>query len=474
MQLIAQQLPDRSAREPAMSFRDQLNAAEPTLLARPTAAPAMAVPADAATSDAYKALKGRIHLKLLDKFDLAVLETLAPEALRQEISAMVLRLLAENHEVINEAERQALIRDIQHEMLGFGPIELLMADPTVSDILVNAYDTIYVERRGRLERTNIGFTDEKHLLRIIDKIVSLVGRRIDESSPMVDARLPDGSRVNAVIPPVALDGAMMSIRRFAHIPLRMSNLVDELKSLTPQMAHMLEGLCRSKVNMLISGGTGAGKTTLLNILSGYIPEVERIVTIEDAAELQLQQPHVIRMETRPPNIEGRGEITQRALVRNALRMRPDRIVIGEVRGAEAVDMLQAMNTGHEGSLTTIHANTPRDALSRLENMVGMANLNLPHRAARQQIASAITVVIQALRLIDGRRKITSIQEITGMEGEVITMQEIFTFKQTGVGTDGQVQGHFQATGVRPKFTERLRAFGVMLPDAMFDPSRRYE
>ena len=384
------------------------------------------------------------------------------------------RLLQDEQAAINDIERRTLIRDIQHEMLGFGPIELLMADPTVSDILVNSYQQIYVERKGKLELTNVTFTDEKHLLRIIDKIVSLVGRRIDESSPMVDARLPDGSRVNAVIPPVALDGPMMSIRRFAHIPLQMGNLVSELKSLTPEMAFMLEGLCKAKVNMIISGGTGAGKTTVLNILSGFIPESERIVTIEDAAELQMQQPHVVRMETRPINIEGKGEITQRALVRNALRMRPDRIVIGEVRGAEAVDMLQAMNTGHEGSLTTIHANTPRDALSRLENMIGMANLNLPHKAARQQIASAITVVIQGLRLIDGKRKITSIQEITGMEGDVITMQEIFTFRQTGVNDEGEVQGYFQATGVRPKFAERLRSFGVELPDAMFDPAKRYQ
>ncbi len=425
-------------------------------------------------SDAYKTLKGRMHLKLLDKLDLAALESLSPTVLRQEIAMMVERLLQEEQAPVNDIERRTLIRDIQHEMLGFGPLELLMADPTVSDILVNSYKQIYVERKGKLELTSVTFTDEKHLLRIIDKIVSLVGRRIDESSPMVDARLPDGSRVNAVIPPVALDGPMMSIRRFAHIPLQMTNLVNDLKSLTPEMALMLEGLCKSKVNMIISGGTGAGKTTLLNILSGYIPESERIVTIEDAAELQMQQPHVVRLETRPVNIEGKGEISQRALVRNALRMRPDRIVIGEVRGAEAVDMLQAMNTGHEGSLTTIHANTPRDALSRLENMIGMANLNLPHKAARQQIASAITVVIQGLRLIDGKRKITSIQEITGMEGDMITMQEIFTFRQTGIGAEGEVQGHFQATGVRPKFADRLRSFGVTLPDTMFDPARHYQ
>jgi pilus assembly protein CpaF len=457
-----------------MSFREILDAAAMEPLVRAPGHPTVDLSRNPDATDAYKALKGRMHLKLLEKFDLAALETLPPESLRQEISAMVGRLLLEDQTATNEIERRMLIRDIQHEMLGFGPIELLMADPTVSDILVNSYEQIYVERKGRLELTNVSFTDEKHLLRIIDKIVSLVGRRIDESSPMVDARLPDGSRVNAVIPPVALDGPMMSIRRFAHIPLRMQNLVEDLKSLTPQMAQMVEGLAKSKINILISGGTGAGKTTLLNIMSGYIPETERIVTIEDAAELQLQQPHVIRMETRPVNIEGKGEITQRALVRNALRMRPDRIVIGEVRGAEAFDMLQAMNTGHEGSFTTIHANTPRDALARLENMIGMANLNLPHKAARQQIASAITVVIQGLRLIDGRRKITSIQEITGMEGDVITMQEIFAFKQTGVGADGKVQGYFHATGVRPKFAERLRSFGFVLPDAMFDSSKHYE
>ena len=457
-----------------MSFRDKLNAAvvEP-IAPRPLHAVNDANQGHVA-SEAYKALKGRMHLKLLDKFDLTVLESLSPAMLRQEIATMVERLLQDEQAAINDIERRSLIRDIQHEMLGFGPIELLMADPTVSDILVNSYQQIYVERKGRLELTNVTFTDEKHLLRIIDKIVSLVGRRIDESSPMVDARLPDGSRVNAVIPPVAIDGPMMSIRRFAHIPLRMENLVDELKSLTPEMALMLEGLCKAKVNMIISGGTGSGKTTLLNILSGYIPASERIVTIEDAAELQMQQPHVVRMETRPNNIEGKGEITQRALVRNALRMRPDRIVIGEVRGAEAADMLQAMNTGHEGSLTTIHANSPRDALSRLENMIGMANLNLPHKAARQQIASAITVVIQGLRLIDGKRKIISIQEITGMEGDVITMQEIFTFRQTGVNAEGEVQGYFQATGVRPKFSDRLRSFGVVLPDTMFDPAKHYQ
>jgi pilus assembly protein CpaF len=455
-----------AARQAPFSLRDRFSGAAPdpvAIRAQPVSSPG-----------SYKALKSRMHAKLLESVDLAALEALSPEALRQEIAGLVERLLADEQAAINDVERGTLIRDIQHEMLGFGPLELLMADPTVSDILVNSYRQIYVERQGRLELTNVAFGDEKHLLRIIDKIVSLVGRRIDESSPMVDARLPDGSRVNAVIPPVAIDGPMMSIRRFAHVPLRMDNLVsDAYRTLTPEMAQLLEGLIRAKVNILISGGTGAGKTTLLNILSGYIPETERVVTIEDAAELQMQQPHVVRLETRPMNIEGKGEVTQRALVRNALRMRPDRIIIGEVRGGEAFDMLQAMNTGHEGSLTTIHANTPRDALSRLENMIGMADLNIPQRSARQQIASAITVVVQALRLIDGRRKVTSIQEVTGLEGDIVTMQEIFAFRQTGLGDDGVVQGFFQATGVRPRFMERLRAFGVVLPDGVFDPMRRY-
>ncbi|MGJ7917970.1 CpaF family protein [Massilia sp. LXY-6] len=447
-----------------MSLREKLSLQQPD---------GERAPLQTVQREAYKQLKEQMHLKLVEQFDLTTLESLPAEKLRQEIAASIDRLLLDEQVPVSALERRMLVRDIQHEMLGFGPLELLMADATVSDILVNSYDNVYVERHGRLERTDVSFTDERHLLRIIDKIVSLVGRRIDESSPMVDARLPDGSRVNAVIPPIALDGPMMSIRRFAHIPLRMENLVNDLRSLTPEMAEMLEGLSRAKVNMLISGGTGAGKTTLLNILSGYIPESERLVTIEDAAELQLQQPHVVRLETRPPNIEGKGEVTARALVKNALRMRPDRIIIGEVRGAEAVDMLQAMNTGHEGSLTTIHANTPRDALARMENMIGMANLNLPHKAARQQIASAITVVVQALRLTDGKRKITSIQEVTGMEGDVITMQEIFSYAQTGVDADGKIIGHFQASGVRPKFTERLRSFGIHLPDRMFDPARHY-
>lgn len=447
---------------------------EPMPLAAVAAEQPTAPAAVSPSLDAYIRLKNKLHLQILDKVDLASLEAMSDLRLRQEIATLVERMLAENPAPINDHERRSLVRDIQNEMLGLGPLELLMADPTVSDILVNSYNQVYVERKGRLELTDVSFTDDNHLLRIIDKIVSRVGRRIDESSPMVDARLPDGSRVNAIIPPIALDGPMVSIRRFAVVPLKMADLVNGYKSLTPDMALLLESLAKSKTNMLISGGTGSGKTTLLNILSGYIPETERIITIEDAAELQLQQPHVVRLETRPLNIEGKGEITQRSLVRNALRMRPDRIVIGEVRGAEAVDMMQAMNTGHEGSMTTIHANNPRDAISRLENMVSMAGFNLPHKATRQQIVSAITVIVQGNRLPDGQRKITSIQEITGMEGEIITMQEIFAFRQTGVDANGKVSGHFRATGIRPKFADKLRNQGINLPDSMFDPANRYE
>lgn len=426
----------------------------------------------ATDSRSYQNLKAGIHRALLDRVDLAVMESLPPERLREELKTLVERLLMEENVVINEIERKNIVRDIQHEMLGLGPLEILLADPTISDILVNTYRQVYVERSGRLELTDVSFNDDAHLLKIIDKIVSRVGRHIDESSPMVDARLPDGSRVNAIIPPLAIDGPILSIRRFAVIPLKMDDIVQR-KSLTPDMAELLGGLARAKVNMLISGGTGGGKTTLLNILSSHIPASERIVTIEDAAELQLQQPHVVRLETRPPNIEGKGEVTQRTLVRNALRMRPDRIILGEVRGAEAVDMLQAMNTGHEGSMATIHANTPRDALTRLENMIGMAGLNLPPKASRQQVSSAISVIIQIARLSDGKRKLVCIQEITGMEGDVITTQDIFTFKQTGVAPDGEVVGHFSATGVRPKFTDRLLSYGIALPDRLFDPSKLY-
>ena len=421
---------------------------------------------------AYEELKAHIHQKLLDRMDLTIVESLSPERLLLEIKNLVERLLVEEGTPLNEVERQCIVRDIQNEVLGLGPLEPLLLDATISDILVNTHRQVYVERRGQLELTDTHFANEAHLRKIIDRIVSRVGRRVDESSPMVDARLPDGSRVNAIIPPLAIDGSLLSIRRFSVKPLKMNDLVG-YKSLTPEMAEIIAGLVKGKCSILISGGTGSGKTTLLNIMSGFIPPSERIITIEDAAELQLQQPHVVRLETRPPNVEGKGEISQRALVRNSLRMRPDRVIIGEVRGAEALDMLQAMNTGHEGSMATVHANTARDALGRVENMVNMAGLNLPIKAVRQQISSAIWIVIQALRLTDGKRKVTSIQEITGMEGDIITMQEIFTFEQTGTSADGTVQGHFRATGIRPKFAERLKKYGIPLREDLFDPSRRY-
>ena len=419
---------------------------------------------------AYQEVKVKVHQLLLQRLDLEAMESLSPERLKEELRQMVERLLAEENLVLNAVERRNLVRDIQYEMLGLGPIEPLLADPAVSDILINTHRQVYVERHGKLELTQVRFVDDDHLMKIIDKIVSRVGRRIDESSPMVDARLPDGSRVNAIIPPLAIDGPILSIRRFATIPLKTANLL-EYKSLSLEMAAFLGALSTTRVSLLISGGTGSGKTTLLNILSAAIPHSERIVTIEDAAELQLQQPHVVRLETRPPNIEGRGEVPQRALVRNALRMRPDRIIVGEIRGAEALDMLQAMNTGHEGSMTTIHANSPRDALARVESMVAMAGVDIPLRAARAQIASAIGVIVQGARLSDGTRKITSIQEVTGMEGETVTLQEIFVFKQTGVAADGKVEGYFTATGVRSRFWERMLTRGVHLPESMFTPVR---
>ena len=427
---------------------------------------------DGIDNRAYQALKHRFHQTMLDRVDLESMQRLSQEQIRDELKALVERLLEEESVVINDVERKNLTRDIQHEMLGFGPLETLLADPSISDILVNTYKKVYVERHGKLELSDVTFTDDAHLMKIIDKIVSRVGRRIDESSPMVDARLPDGSRVNAIIPPLAIDGPVLSIRRFSAEPLRMKDLVAH-KSLTPEMAEILQWLGQAKINILISGGTGSGKTTMLNVISGFIQTSERIVTIEDAAELQLQQPHVVRLETRPSNIEGKGEVTQRALVRNALRMCPDRIILGEVRGAEALDMLQAMNTGHEGSMATIHANTPRDALTRLENMISMAVASLPTKAMRQQISSAISVVVQVARLTDGKRKVISIQELSGMEGEVIMMHEIFSFKQTGIGKDGAVIGHFSATGIRPLFVDRLRAFGIDISEALFDPTRKY-
>ena len=425
------------------------------------------------SNQAYQELKKLMHQMILDRIDLERLKRLTAEQFKHELALLVQRIIEDERIVLNQHERHHLVLDIQHEMLGFGPLEPLLNDPTVSDILVNTANKVYVERRGRLELTDITFHDNAHLMKIIEKIVSRVGRRVDESSPMVDARLPDGSRVNAIIPPLAVDGPLLSIRRFGSTPLSVQNLL-EYKSLTQPMIKVLECLGAAKVNILISGGTGSGKTTLLNLISGFIPASERVVTIEDAAELQLRQPHVVRLETRPPNIEGKGEVTQRALVRNALRMRPDRIILGEVRGAEALDMLQAMNTGHEGSLATIHSNTPRDALSRLENMVSMAGVNLTARAIRQQIVSAVTVVVQASRLTDGTRKVVSLQEITGMEGEIISMQEIFRFEQSGVDAEGKVQGRFSATGVRPRFADRLKMFGVPVPDDAFDPDRTFD
>jgi pilus assembly protein CpaF len=430
------------------------------------------LPADAGNG-AYQELKKTMHQMILDRIDLERLKRLTAEQFKHELALLIQRIIEEERIVLNQHERHNLVLDIQHEMLGFGPLEPLLNDPTVSDILVNTASRVYVERRGKLELTDVSFHDNAHLMKIIEKIVSRVGRRVDESSPMVDARLPDGSRVNAIIPPLAIDGPILSIRRFGASPLTAQNLLD-YKSVTPPMLKVLQGLGAAKINILISGGTGSGKTTLLNLLSGFIPANERLVTIEDAAELQLRQPHVVRLETRPANIEGKGEVTQRALVRNALRMRPDRIILGEVRGAEALDMLQAMNTGHEGSLATIHSNTPRDALSRLENMVGMAGANLTPRAIRQQICSAVTVVVQASRLIDGARKLVSVQEITGMEGDIISMQEIFRFEQSGVDRDGKVLGHFSATGVRPRFADRLKMYGVEIPDDTFDPDRIYQ
>lgn len=424
----------------------------------------------AVAQHAYQELKKTMHQMILDRIDLERLKRLTTEQFKHELALLVQRIVEEERIVLNQQERHNLVLDIQHEMLGFGPLEPLLNDPTVSDILVNTYNKVYVERRGRLELTEIAFHDNAHLMKIIEKIVSRVGRRVDESSPMVDARLPDGSRVNAIIPPLAVDGPLVSIRRFGATPLTVQNLLD-YKSVTPPMIKVMESLGLAKVNILISGGTGSGKTTLLNLISGFIPGNERIVTIEDAAELQLRQPHVVRLETRPPNIEGKGEVTQRALVRNSLRMRPDRIILGEVRGPEALDMLQAMNTGHEGSLATIHANTARDALARLENMVSMAGVNLTPRAIRQQICSAITVILQATRLTDGTRKVVSMQEVTGMEGDIISMQEIFRFEQTGVDADGKVLGHFCATGVRPRFAERLKMFGAPVSEDTFDPDR---
>ena len=414
----------------------------------------------------FEELKRLIHSKLVDKLDLSRVSDLAGDTLRREIRLVVERLCDTENPLLNRMERERLIDEVLDETFGFGPLEMLLKDPTISDILVNGPHKVFVERRGKMEKTDVKFRDNDHLLQIIDRIVSKVGRRVDETSPMVDARLPDGSRVNAIIPPLALDGPSMSIRRFGTNPLKLEDLLN-FKAFTPEMAMLMEAAIKARLNIVISGGTGCGKTTLLNTLSSFIPSEDRIVTIEDAAELQLQQEHVVRLETRPPNIEGKGQVTTRDLVRNALRMRPERIVIGECRGAEALDMLQAMNTGHAGSLTTLHANTTRDAQSRLETMIMMGGLELPIKAMRQQIASAVDLVIQANRLQGGPRKVTSITEVMGMEGEIIIMQDIFRYKQVGIDQNGRAFGQFEATGVRPGFVPRLESAGIKLPSNLF-------
>ena len=439
----------------------------PTATAPPPAAGQSAAPRQHAVRQQYLELRANVHRKLLTRLNLEALAQTDRARAEAEIRALLGQLLNEEAIPISLSERETLFSEVLDDVFGLGPLEPLLRDAGVSDILVNTYRNVFVERGGILERMSATFQDDSHLLRVIDRIVSRIGRRIDESSPMVDARLADGSRVNAIIPPLAVDGPLLSIRRFPAERLKAESLVT-LKSLTQPMLDFLAHCVRCRLNMLISGGTGAGKTTLLNVLSGFISHRERIVTIEDAAELQLHQEHVARLETRPPNIEGKGAIRQRQLVINALRMRPDRIVVGEVRGEEALDMLQAMNTGHDGSLTTVHANTPRDALGRIETMVAMGATNLPERAIRQQIASAIQVVVQQTRLSDGSRRVTSVSEITGMEGDVITMQEIFAFEKLGITQEGKVIGRFRATGVRPKCSERLRASGVNLPADMFE------
>jgi pilus assembly protein CpaF len=446
-------LRERLIREPAASG--------PTLFGR-------GGPDEPATgANLFQEMKARLHRAIINRMDLTKLGQLEPEQLHAEVSRLAEDLLLAESAPLSTTDREKLVNEVRHELFGLGPLEPLLGDPTISDILVNSPKKIYIERGGKLELTSIEFKDDEHLMRVIERIVSTVGRRIDEASPMVDARLRDGSRVNAIIPPLSLDGPVLSIRRFGSDPLRMDKLIEK-GALTKEMAEMFEMCVKARLNALISGGTGAGKTTMLNALSAFIPHDERIVTIEDSAELQLQQPHTVRLETRPANIEGKGEVTQRDLVKNALRMRPDRIVIGEVRGGEAIDMLQAMNTGHDGSLTTIHANTPRDALARLETMIQMTGMRLSDRAMRQQIASAINLVIQVARLSDGSRRVTSISEITGMEGETITMQEIFQYERKGIDKDGKVIGRYRPTGVRPRFAERLKAYGMQLPRVFFE------
>jgi pilus assembly protein CpaF len=418
------------------------------------------------THQSFQSIKSRIHRRLLERLNLSNLDKLTRDQVTDAIRKVVLDLIGQESVPLNFEEREELVKQVLDEIFGLGPIQPLIEDPDISDVMVNTWKSVFIERQGRIEKTDVRFQDDRHLLQVIDRIVSAVGRRIDDSSPMVDARLPDGSRVNAIIRPLAIDGPHLSIRKFKRDAYAGDDLI-RMESITEPMLEMLKGIVKARLNVLISGGTGAGKTTLLNILSSFIPANERILTIEDSAELQLRQPHVVRLETRPANIEGEGEVSQRLLLVNALRMRPDRIIMGECRGAEAVDMLQAMNTGHDGSITTLHANTPRDALSRLETMISMASLDLPEKAMRQQIASAIQVVIQAARLSDGTRKITSVSEIVGMEGDVITMQEIFNFERMGMDENDRVIGRFRATGIRPRFTERLKSYGIDLSHLLF-------
>jgi pilus assembly protein CpaF len=459
-------LMDRLTRNPAP---DDGDASHEAPVGKESVAPKTAeIEQDRDSKRFIQSLKTDVHNQLFEQLDLSKLSKVSEGQMRLDITNAVRRTLdAESHPLTTE-ERECIVKEVQDEVFGFGPLEPLLQDPTVSDILVNGPDSIFVERRGRLEATAARFQNSEHLMRIIEKIVSAVGRRVDEMNPMVDARLEDGSRVNAIVPPLALDGPSLSIRRFAVDPLGAEDLV-EIGTMTHQIVELLEAIVGSRLNVLISGGTGSGKTTLLNVVSGFIPENERIVTIEDSAELQLKQDHVVRLETRPESIEGKGKVGQRELVINSLRMRPDRIVIGEVRGGEAFDMLQAMNTGHDGSLTTVHANSPRDALSRIENMVAMAGLDIPQRAIRQQIASAIDVVIQLSRLSDGSRRLLSLQEVSGMEGEVVTMQELFTYRRDGLDADGNVVGTLHATGIRPRFVDRLKHHGFKLSADLFEP-----